>query len=555
MTDMEIRLIKNRGYRWSHNGYDSFKGYFHYDGDDTIYREATALAELAKVCDYDGLKDFLRRIDGVYAIVLRRGEEYVFAVDRARTMPLFYSTDGRVLSDSCEEARKTVNISADCVALPYAMEMYNSDIITGQNTIYSELKQLDGGQLGKVSGGVVRMEYYYYNYAEELLADDKTVLRQKLTACIDTVGQRLSTVIAGRPVALSLSGGYDSKLVACMLKKAGVTDVSCFSYGKPDSPQTLESRKTAAALGFRWCNVEMTDELVCDMMDDVAQEYFDYCDTHDYTAYIQNYAAIKYLHDTGWFKQDSVQLTGILSDIASGEYIFTEAETKAWTFDAETLARHILFGSVGHLHRYATPKPYCDQFLEELRRRILELPFAVVDYQTFWSAYESLMVLREHSRIYFQMNRVNEFFGYEWLVPLYDKEFVQLLYSIPAQIRAKRELYVEWLINDIYSQYNLASKSVDRGFYTGYSVNKTLDNLIHAVGGCLAFVTLHAGIPLRRKIDQNNHALLEPILFRKIRYKGRIKYGKAGFTCLLNRYLMEQRYGSGVIKQVSEILH
>jgi asparagine synthase (glutamine-hydrolysing) len=61
-----------------------------------------------------------------------------------------------------------------------------------------------------------------------------------------------------------LSGGLDSRIIVAMLKRLGVEDVICFTYGKKGNREAEISRQVAEALGYRWYFVEYTKEKLYD---------------------------------------------------------------------------------------------------------------------------------------------------------------------------------------------------------------------------------------------------------------------------------------------------
>ena len=58
------------------------------------------------------------------------------------------------------------------------------------------------------------------------------------------------------PQLIRLSGGNDSRLIACLCKKFGLDNVTCFTYGREDSFEVAISKKVASALGYMWYFVE-----------------------------------------------------------------------------------------------------------------------------------------------------------------------------------------------------------------------------------------------------------------------------------------------------------
>lgn len=319
---MKTICTRNKGYQWSESSVGCFRGYLQLSSHLIPLRGEDALQYLSRVDSFEDFLSLLKNLDGIYAAILRREDGTVWAaVDIARSMPLYYSVDGRFLSDSGPVLREALGLSKEAADPAALEELFTRYYIAGPHTTYTEIAQLDAGQaLACSPSGEIHTSYYYAHVQpiREIGREEALDLFQKVS---DEAFDRIIAAIAGRPVVLSLSGGYDSKYVACMLKHRGVEDVSCYTYGRGDSFEIQQSKRTAKALGYRWTCVEYTDERKKCLLDHVTEQYFQASETYDYCAsYTQNFPAVHYLHETGWIKPDSVFLTGLCNDMPTGFY-------------------------------------------------------------------------------------------------------------------------------------------------------------------------------------------------------------------------------------------
>ena len=63
-----------------------------------------------------------------------------------------------------------------------------------------------------------------------------------------------------------------------------------------------------------------------------------------------------------------------------------------------------------------------------------ELPISIHDYQSWTTATDAIYTGTSHIHSFMNMNHVHDFFGYEWLLPYWDKELLLLWYSIRQNI-------------------------------------------------------------------------------------------------------------------------
>lgn len=531
-----IEILSNtKVYHWYTEGDVCFRGYFQFLGDSyKVYKEKEAIEKIIHIASLEHLKTFLSGIDGCFSIIIRSDDGTYAAVDRARSLPLFYSNN--YISDSAEAIREAEGIKKEDVDQDLLLELSSNHFLFGHNTIYGErIKQLDLGEavfIPQGSGAATHTKYYYhFKSAKDNSLD---AIKKSLSETSEKVFLRLKEVIADRPVVLSLSGGYDSRFIACMLKKVGVKDVSCYTYGKKDNHEVIQSKRVAEALGFRWTCVEMTDDLMESQLDEVGLSYIDSYNGHDYSCYFQNFPSVRKLHEEGWFKPGSVFLTGLCGDMPTGAYI--KKEQPNVVYDADFVASSIydmLFNS------FSLGADFRSKWIQKIRQEIDNLPLRINDYNTCQSAIDCIYTGSCHAHAYMHMNSAHSFFGYEWLLPYWSVELLDLWYSIPPCIKIGQSLYEDWLLKDICGTYGLGQKKE----VVVYTDVKWKRRIMYPMGGLYAFLLLNMGIPVRRRTDFNNFCILELQLYKKLKRKSNIKYMKCGIMHMLGYFTIERRYG------------
>ena len=453
-------------------------------------------------------------------------------------MPLYFNSDCTVLSDSAERVRQHMNGGEKLDQEQYNM-MLSSGFTIGNDTIFSNIKQLDMGQNALISDGKVKINNYFWHTSNVCNLSEDDILK-RLDEVGDRAFKRIKAAIGGRPVVLSMSGGYDSRFVGCMLKRAGIEDVSCYTYGKETSFEVIQSKKNAEALGFRWKCVKHTDEDVISTLDSVGQDYLDYTNQHDFTAYIQNFPAVRKLNEEGWIKPGSVFLTGLCGDMPTGYYIKPYNEN--YEYNSHTAAREVykyIYGRLWLKDNYEKEK------INGIKEKFDKLPFKIDSYQSWVSALDVALTGTSHSRMFMHMNDVHEYFGYEFLLPFWDSEFLKLWYSISAQMRLHQELYSKWLLEKLCSPYGIDQKKT----VMRYSSNSKVQKFKKFIGGTLNSIFLNVGIPFRRSYDFSNFAPLELKLFKGLKTRRYVIYKKAGLRMLLNQYALQKRYDLSYMKE------
>lgn len=212
-------------------------------------------AELAARLDgpAETLADRVAALSGTFSVVRADGRTVAAAVDRIRSLPLFYGRDADgtfCLGDDALRVGRAVGARLDSPEA--AAELMLQSATVGASTLSTSVSGLQAGEVVAVRGREVSARRYF-RYAEgsphdgpeeELVAEGARRLEHAFDRFLETV--------RGRPVVVPLSGGLDSRLVATMLVRGGRTDALAFTYGRRPFFETRASRRVAGALGLRW---------------------------------------------------------------------------------------------------------------------------------------------------------------------------------------------------------------------------------------------------------------------------------------------------------------
>ena len=543
---MDILLQPKSVYPWYTENGISVRGYFQSKTvPEVILRDSTAVNYFSDVNSLEDLTARLEAIDGVFSVIIDHGTSIYAAVDRARSMPLYYAVNAAALSDDSKSLREYLHIGEEHTDPLRMAELLVAGVVSDRYTVYQEIRQLPMATVAEWRDGTLRTAVYYSHIAATVnydRAEAKTALRRTAEHMMD----HILKVVADRPIVLSLSGGYDSRFVACMLKERGAKNVYCYTYGDKSSFEVGQSKKVAEALGYQWKCVTYTDEDVAAQIDEAGQIYINTCYQHDFTTYLQNYIAVKRLHEENWFPANAVFLTGLCHDMPTGEYQMEEKDVH-YPLSAEGVAQLVLDQ---RFIRYHLKQQARGAYLTDLQRQIKEIGKEICTFQDFVQVKDVLDTGFDHSRRFLPINHSHEFFGYEWLLPCWNQELLDFWYSLPYTLRVHQNLYEEWLMEDLCEKYGVGTKKAINQ-HTPYPL---LNSMIRHAGGIVAWYCFHTHTMLRLHTDINGGALLRQKLYDRIQQKQAIKYSRASMLLLLTLYLMEQRYGTHFWKELRNIL-
>jgi asparagine synthase (glutamine-hydrolysing) len=139
---------------------------------------------------------------------------------------------------------------------------------------------------------------------------------------INQLARRLIRSLDGRTALLPLSGGWDSRLIAHLLKRQGYEKLICFSYGSPKNRESTISQLAAQELGYRWIFVPHNRRTWFRAFQSSERKaYFAHSFNFSSSPHVQDWLAVKYLKDKGLIPEDSVFIPGHAADFLEGSHL------------------------------------------------------------------------------------------------------------------------------------------------------------------------------------------------------------------------------------------
>jgi asparagine synthase (glutamine-hydrolysing) len=383
------------------------------------------------------------RLNGCFAAVTERGGYALGAVDRVRTIPLFYaahggegwlSDDAYWVLDRCG-ARELNEIGGE--------EFRLTGYVTGAETLYSAVRQVQAGRVLRLGPEAVQQRYYEFRH-RDFLAPEVDRLIPQLESVHEGVFRRLLASVEGRQIVVPLSGGYDSRLIGVSLRDLGAKDVVCYSYGVPGNWESRISKELAEYLGFRWEFVEYSGERWRAWgATDEFQEYFRWAGNLASVPHVQDWPAVRELKREGRIASDGVFVPGHTGDFITGGHV------PKWYVRRRRVSRREVLDSVEAVHYslWDWREARRGELRETFDRRVEAIVGAVSECSPEQAAdvYERWELQERQAKFICNAVRVYDWFGYEWRLPLYDHALMDFWSRVPVDLRTARRLYREFV--------------------------------------------------------------------------------------------------------------
>lgn len=427
--------------------------------------------------------DIQNHLNGFYSLVKLKEDTLFAAVDHIRSYPLFYAkSDGNFyLSDNAEWIRKQLdlNVMDEFAKAEFQLTGY----VTGDATLYQPIKQLQAGECLLLSDGQVILKRYYTFTHREPTRYDKKLLLEQLNHAAKLSIQNLIDYADGRQIVIPLSGGYDSRLIATLLKEADYDNILTFTYGAQGNREAQYSKIVADSLGLGWHFVEYTTELWQSAWHtDERKEYQLKASNWASLPHLQDWLAVRIMKEKGVVNDDAVFVPGHSGDMVAGSHIPSFIHQKS---DKN-------YGLI-HLIEYLFDKHYsliANNTFQNLDSRFKEkIQQSITCKSTYNSrefANECEKYNWENRQAKFIVNsiQVYDFYDYDWWLPLWDKEFIEFFERLPLALR-----------NHVFYQNYVQSVFLENS----HSLNKIKANTSNK----FSIIELLTKIKLVRKLKDN----------------------------------------------------
>lgn len=325
------------------------------------------------------------------------------------------------------------------------VEFLMTGFMPGNSTLSPHIKQVQAGSYVhiKISDAAVTVdEAFYYQYSHTNYYDaDKNELLNSFGNVLTNIFTRIARIAKGRQLVIPLSGGYDSRYIALMLKHMGYNNIVTYTYGKVGGEEAKISQYIAQKLGLPWYFVEYTADRWKSMYSsNTIKQFYQYASNMNSLPHIQDYPAIICLKENV-LADDAIFLPGISADLNTGGFF----EKYPWIYNEsanlEALKHLILYYSYE-----LAPWNICDQNTHDTVVQRLDIILESQYSQILaWEAFERWVAVEKVAKFVLNSVRAYEFVGFNWWTPYWDIEFVDFWYNVPPCLRKGQTLYLSYL--------------------------------------------------------------------------------------------------------------
>lgn len=441
---MKVELINNRGKQWNRFGSDYVKGFAFIGGQ--LLNASEIYAELISAIETNTLRAAILNLNGNFSAIITYDQEVYLFADKLKTYPLLYAmVDGQWLIT--DQSTTILSSMSECNIDDTAVSSYlASGYLYGSKTFLKNCSIVSAGTYVVLNNKKATVFEYHKHIYEKRMLSDKEIMDGCVSSMENAI-KRMVISVGDRPIWLPLSGGYDSRLLACIFKKLNVPNVKCFTYGVSGSYEIKISEQVAKSLGFPWYCVEYTKEKFLSAINDPQEgDYLLWGMNLNTTAHLQDFIAFKELREKGLIEDNAVIVPGHSGEILGRDQVPYDLLHKGNTIAELIYHKYFQWNIVKKKYR----KAILTELGYELNSTVAnENRGLAIDLFTNWN------IQNRQSNFIVNAVRVYEFFGVDWRVPLWDDELSKFWFSLNYTKNSNVVLYNKFLFDCYFIPMNL----------------------------------------------------------------------------------------------------
>lgn len=418
----------------------------HYIGEETPVRILAERLALLKTIGKADIARLFESVAGRFAIIAETPRFCFACTDRIRAYPVYYcrGKEGVAFSNS---ARK---LAKECGPFEWddlsRLELSMAGYVTGRETLCRHLFQLQAAEcVWQNDDGAPESERHFrYGVADKSPAKkEELIVRQGQIT--DAVFRRLLSRAAGRPIWVPLSGGLDSRLILAKLKEFKYDDVTAFSYGLPGNAEAEIAETVAKKLGVRWISVPSERARIKNYFwSEARRKYWEFADGLHVVPNIHWIDATEQLITQRLVPENAIFMNGQSGDFVQGAHI-PRLNPLSGNFDSTMLLRAIL-----EKHYALDNALLSEKNLNPIRKKISDIFTAgfsaeTMDYEGFARRYESWEWQERQCKRVVNGQRTYDYYGFSWMLPLWDDDYVAFWDSVPTRLKMGRSLFLKYV--------------------------------------------------------------------------------------------------------------
>jgi len=441
--EFKINLVHNNGFKWFGSRTLHVKGYAHTTQGEYIQGPSLFKYLANTLTGAESVRETAKGLNGVYTFIFIAEETLFLFSDKTRFFPIYYHLNGQTVSVTDEPV--TLISEKDRLDKISCAEYQCTGFVTGSDTLIEDIKQVGAAALINFNGDKISQENQFsYRVSLDQLKHYKDPCNEmKLT--MDNAATRFINSIGDNTPVVPLSGGFDSRLIACILKERGYENTVCYTFGKYNKEVEI-SKRVAEKLGFKWYFIDYSEiETKRNLLNlEDFHSYYPYASRLTSMFFLMEYTALEVLRNKALIPDNSVFLPGHSGDLLGGSQFIKNFKTN---IQPNEIASQIL--KTKYIY-YPIPNKQKSVFKARVNSSL-----AIDEDSLGYSIMEDWDIKEKIAKFIFNASQVYTYFGYNARFFFWDRDLVEFFRTLPPEHKEYKILYDRCVKTNYFEKFNL----------------------------------------------------------------------------------------------------
>ncbi len=417
---------------WNENSFISAIGYC-FDDNNNLFYGRELLDYFQSVSNSKEFNSKLKAANGIFSVIIHKPNFNAFAIDRTRIFPLFYTQDKNktTISDKPYKLReKKYEFN------PISINEYEQiSYVLEERSLITNLFQACPSSFYVIENNILKKNVYSDYLLEEGKEIKDDFAKNKIEDAFEKSIDRLIKSSNNRQLVLPLSGGYDSRLIACLIKKRAYKNVICYNVGQPGNPEHILSSKVAKELGFTYYFIDNSSKetLRGYHLSEDFNNYYKFSGNLSSSFWMYEYFGIQHLIKNNLVQKDAIFIPG-----HSGDFLAGSQFSKARISHNET-KNGLIKKLINNNFTLGDTKPD-ENIVNAIKSFVNKIYNTGIKYQPH-SIYDNFDYLENLPKYINNSARIYDFFGYEVRLIFWDNELIETFKRISYELKLNKQLY------------------------------------------------------------------------------------------------------------------
>ena len=396
---------------------------------------------LKKIFLIKNKKKFIKELDGLFAFIVKDNNKIIVCVDKISSIPIFYQRETAEILIS-NKSNLIQKFKKNDLLKSSLSSFFMSGYTIGNSTVFKNINSVEAGSFLEIRGSKFfnQTKYYTFEPWKYKKKQKLNTIQKKYHKCNLDVYKKIIKYCEKRNLglAVSLTAGYDSRLIVAMLKKLKFNNFICFTYGIKNNYEEKAAKKICNFLKIKHIFVEINNQKIKNI-----------CKTKSFKNLLKNseqglsildtteYVALNELKKKK-ILDNKIIINGLSGDFISGGHQlekFLDPSKKGINQTCDAIIKKHFKLWIGNNNLIN------ENIINELLKNYFQSIKVKIKNKNNYGLIEHFDLYNRQSKYSLSRQQVYDYFNIKWLLPHFDTNYLNFWQKVEPKLKTDQKFY------------------------------------------------------------------------------------------------------------------